>query len=251
MKGHFVILANMNTKTRDGSLGPGAWYKPHYRLWKVSWSFYGLWIQSFNVSGKVWVEIVLWSAFWMLQCCCGRALTPWQAISQLKYNNNSHVGINYYVILYLCQYLFQPNFENKKQNLAITIDFTIPNNFCVICCFNCGKSAFWWWDLHNGDVLLVKVFVNSEVPSLGAVLDLVAGCVCTDSHLTATFPVLLCDGVSKVWVWCDFFKSVWNVYACVTLACKTNAGNAFYNQLYHVRKMYSSNLRPAIMFIGQ
>lgn len=33
-----------------------------------------------------------------------------------------------------------------------------------------------------------------KVPSLGAVLGLVAGCVCTDSIFTATFPLPLCDG---------------------------------------------------------
>ena len=33
-----------------------------------------------------------------------------------------------------------------------------------------------------------------KVPSLGAVLGLVAGCVCTDGALTATFPSPLCDG---------------------------------------------------------
>jgi len=78
MKGHFVILANMNTKTRDGLLGPGAWYKPHYRLQEFSWSFYGIWMGHFNVSGKVVAESFLcsclFSEFYSAASYCGRAL---------------------------------------------------------------------------------------------------------------------------------------------------------------------------------
>lgn len=71
---------------------------------------------------------------------------------------SSSVGSNYDVILYLCQCLFQPNFDNKKQNLIITIDYAMTNNFCIICCFLCSKLVFWWHDLNKGAVFFGKTF---------------------------------------------------------------------------------------------
>lgn len=173
MKGHFVILANMNTKTREGWLGPGAWYKPHYRLQKVSWNFYGLWIWSFNVSGKVMVEIasVSWPVLWISQCC----QFLWKGFNSLA----SHFGVgeecssvrsNYSAILHLLPCLFQPNIRNK-QSLVISADYTVTKNFCTVPCFHGSKSVLRWHSLHKGDVFLLEMSSGGAQP--GPVLALV------------------------------------------------------------------------------
>lgn len=152
---------------------------------------------------------MLWSVLWTLQCC----QFLWKGFnslaSHLRGGRSSSVGSNYYVI-YLCQYLFQLNFDNKKQNLDIAIDYTMTNNFCVICCFGCGKSAFRWHDLHRGDVFTVKTFNEGAQPGR------CAGSYCRLSFHSqrshGNLPPPLCDGgkegVGVTWIFDHFGRRV-------------------------------------------
>lgn len=74
--------------------------------------------------------------------------------------------------------------------------------------------------------------ISSEGAQPGAVLVL-AGCVC--SALVVTSPSPLTDGkVRKPWVGHEFLITLKGVCDCGTLLSKTGAGDAFYNQIWHL-----------------
>lgn len=145
------------------------------------------WLQQFPV---------LWC---VLQRCSfsGRALAPWQAVSGGE-KNPSSVGSNYYVILYLCQYLFQPNFDNTEQNLVITIDYTTTTNFCVIRCSHCSEAVFAGCDSRRGAVFSVQTWKEGAQPGGCAGS---RGGLCLHRRCSRSLPLPLCvGGVRQVWV---------------------------------------------------
>lgn len=155
---------------------------------------------------------------------------------------SSSAGSNFYVTLYLCQYLFQCNFDNKKQNLVITIDYRIYKSYLSFCC----KSVLGWHDLHRGDVFPVKLFNEGSRPGgrAGSWGRLPFHRQC--SHSSRPLALVWWKVGAGVNFW-----SLRKARASITLVYKTRAGNAFCNQLWHVKKMYSSNLKSVIMLIGQ
>lgn len=246
MKGHFVILANMNTKTRQGWLGPGAWYKPHYRQQKVSWNFYGLWIWSFNVSGKVMVEIasVFWPVLGMSQCC----QFLWNGFNSLVSHfrgRGDNVAVSgaitmQYYTSYLC--LLQLTSITRSK---VWLSLLITQWQITSVRFHGSKAAFRWHNLHKGDVLLLEISREGAWPVLALVQAVFAGL----SWWPPPHPWMMGS-----WGRCGWdmnFWSLWKVCACVTLVSKPAAGDDFYNQLWHVRKMDSSNSRPVIVLIGE
>lgn len=102
------------------------------------------------------------------------------------------------------------NFDNKKQNLVITIDYTTTNNFWIICHFGCGKSVVRWHDLRRGDVFLVKTFNEGAQPGRCA-----GSCCRLSLHSQRShgnLPPPLCDGgkegVGVTWIFDPFGRHV-------------------------------------------